>query len=285
MSKNLALIMRSARKYKGITQQELAKALNCSQSALSKMENGVLIPSAPQWFDFCRITEIPPESIVNGFIDRSQRVEVTSAKTNNGHNLPSRYSQNRGMKVRNVVPLLCYICNTYGEETLKSFLKSHKVALDFFVDYDNQVSLNFLYDLFKYFQEQEESTDELLDKIVECIYKPDSHGSLYRTFSKSKTSVDAVKLYVENMDLYQKDFDIELAGEGSSQLELSLNPNDHAHSFKTLKDKDFCEFIEKYFVKSIESISKFSQEKLDLKTKIVDSFIQNGKKTHFLFSW
>ena len=47
---SLGTLMKAARKFKKFNQAEVADAIGCSQSALSKMEHDLLVPSAPQWF-------------------------------------------------------------------------------------------------------------------------------------------------------------------------------------------------------------------------------------------
>ena len=51
-TKKTARIMRAARKRNGLTQSEIAKRLQTSQANISKLENAMLIPSAPEWFEF-----------------------------------------------------------------------------------------------------------------------------------------------------------------------------------------------------------------------------------------
>jgi transcriptional regulator with XRE-family HTH domain len=63
-------LMKAARKFRKFNQSDVADAIGCSQSALSKMEHNLLVPSAPQWFLFARFTAIPPETLETGFIDR-----------------------------------------------------------------------------------------------------------------------------------------------------------------------------------------------------------------------
>ena len=52
----LGPLMKAARKFKKFNQSDVAQAIGCSQSALSKMEHNLLVPSAPQWFLFSRFT-------------------------------------------------------------------------------------------------------------------------------------------------------------------------------------------------------------------------------------
>jgi transcriptional regulator with XRE-family HTH domain len=53
---SLAKVMHDARKEKGFTQSFVAGHIGISQGALSKMERGLLVPSAIQWVEFCRLT-------------------------------------------------------------------------------------------------------------------------------------------------------------------------------------------------------------------------------------
>ena len=46
------------------SQKDVAKALGITQSTLSKMEHGKLIPSAVQWLDFCRLTRVEADSLL-----------------------------------------------------------------------------------------------------------------------------------------------------------------------------------------------------------------------------
>ncbi len=61
-----ALIIKTVRRERGWTQAELATRLGISQSALSKLEAGKLVPSSLLWFSFCAMAEIQPESLVFG---------------------------------------------------------------------------------------------------------------------------------------------------------------------------------------------------------------------------
>ena len=49
------------RKRLGLNQLEVAGILGVSQGAVSKMENAKLEPSAIQWLEFCRRTQVPAD--------------------------------------------------------------------------------------------------------------------------------------------------------------------------------------------------------------------------------
>lgn len=95
-------LMKAARKFKKFNQSDVANAIGCSQSALSKMEHNLLIPNAPQWFLFSRFTSIPPETIETGVIDRHTKVRLNNDSVSLGYKLPKRYRLNRAEKVREV---------------------------------------------------------------------------------------------------------------------------------------------------------------------------------------
>jgi transcriptional regulator with XRE-family HTH domain len=63
----LAKAMFDGRKERGLTQAAVAGHIGISQGALSKMERGLLVPSAIQWVEFCRLTKVR----VDGFMPAS----------------------------------------------------------------------------------------------------------------------------------------------------------------------------------------------------------------------
>ena len=70
----IAKTIKHVRKLKGWTQLESAKIMGISQSAFSKMENAILIPSVHQWFEFCTQAGIPVDSY-----DQSDRLGPTKS--------------------------------------------------------------------------------------------------------------------------------------------------------------------------------------------------------------
>ena len=60
----LAKVMFDARKERSLTQAAVASYIGISQGALSKMERGLLFPSAIQWVEFCRLTKIKTDGFM-----------------------------------------------------------------------------------------------------------------------------------------------------------------------------------------------------------------------------
>lgn len=63
-TEDIAAAMRRLRLRKGLPQKAVADALDISQSTLSKMERGVLEPSAIQWMRFCQLIEEPMDIVL-----------------------------------------------------------------------------------------------------------------------------------------------------------------------------------------------------------------------------
>jgi transcriptional regulator with XRE-family HTH domain len=57
-TQDIARFMRRIRLEKELPQKQIAFALGVSQSTLSKMERGILEPSAIQWMNFCLFVNV-----------------------------------------------------------------------------------------------------------------------------------------------------------------------------------------------------------------------------------
>ncbi len=136
---SLGPIMKAARKFKKLNQSEVAKAIGCSQSALSKMEHNLLIPSAPQWFLFSRFTAIPPETLESGFIDRHLAVKFNSDEVSLGFKIPRKYRNFRAEKVRELYPFMLYLKKHFPDE-LEAFIVESEIDPEFFLDFDNLIN-------------------------------------------------------------------------------------------------------------------------------------------------
>jgi transcriptional regulator with XRE-family HTH domain len=63
--KSIGLLIREVRKSVGMTQVDLAKEMQISQGTLSKLENGLLVPSVIEWYRLCNCTGLSYDSIVD----------------------------------------------------------------------------------------------------------------------------------------------------------------------------------------------------------------------------
>ena len=61
---DIARVLHSFRKKKGMTQKAIAEELGISQSNFSKMENALLQPSAIQWMIFSQLVDVNPSVLI-----------------------------------------------------------------------------------------------------------------------------------------------------------------------------------------------------------------------------
>lgn len=73
---DVSRLLRALRIKRGMTQKAVADELGISQSNFSKMENGLLEPSAIQWMTFCQLMGISTETILQD--KRRQKPAVLS---------------------------------------------------------------------------------------------------------------------------------------------------------------------------------------------------------------
>lgn len=219
---SLGTLMKAARKSKKLNQAEVATAIGCSQLALSKMEHGLLIPSAPQWFLFSRFTAIPPESLEVGTIDRMQELQFTNADTQ-GFKIPRRYRQNRVLKLRVAYAFVRYLELT-DPELYKKYLQAVDLDAEFFVDFDNLSNFQLYLDTLKF------CVDHNLDspQVIRDITKKGQDLRYWSHLRLEKT--DSVKevftAFVSNMSFFHADFKVSLLDNGTS-LKLTYRPELH----------------------------------------------------------
>lgn len=81
--KKIGRLMKVSRKGAHLTQVEVSKKLGIEQGTLSKMENGILMPSAVQWFDFCRIVKIDTDCLLTGKPAPARHLAEPASETSN----------------------------------------------------------------------------------------------------------------------------------------------------------------------------------------------------------
>ena len=160
-------LMKAARKFKKFNQADVAQAIGCSQSALSKMEHNLLVPSAPQWFLFARFTSIPPETLETGIIDRHSKVKFNNDQVSLGFKIPKKYRHQRSEKVREIYPFLQYLEKKMTPPLNKEFMLSTGLEAEFFLDFDNLISFQLFIDTIQYFFSIGKNSPEEIKGIVD----------------------------------------------------------------------------------------------------------------------
>ena len=242
--------MRAARKCVGLNQVEIAQRLGISQSALSKLENGLLVPSAPQWFDFCKISGIVADTLVTGYIERNTPALIESHNLETSFKLARRYRENRGSKARAMLPFLSYFSGHYGEEGLEKFLHSIQVDPDLFMDLDNQINLNFCIDISKQLIRDGRLKPKDIPALAKAVNNPQNHGSLNRFYDGAEGAINRLKVLLLNARYYECNFEYVIEDIKRGSIEFSVKPNRHLADFD-YRDEEignfFCLYKRHYF--------------------------------------
>lgn len=244
--------MRAARKQLGFTQEEIAGRLEISQSALSKLEHGALIPSAPQWFEFCRITGISTESLMTGYIERNQPASLKEGMREGSFKINKRYAVHRGSKVRAMLPFLAYLNASVGEKKYREYFKSVKLDADYFIDLDNQVGLEFCLDLSRYLINQKFLKPNDLQKLVAPVSQPETHGSLHLRYDSNRgNKANLLNVLILNSRHYECNFSYRIEEQKRQHLDLAIEPERHLAPASYRHDPilgDFlCQYKKGYF--------------------------------------
>jgi DNA-binding XRE family transcriptional regulator len=238
--------MRAARKQLSLTQESVAKQLGISQSALSKLERGTLIPSAPQWFEFCRMTEIAPASIKTGVIERMRPAVLEDALRVGSFKLPRKYARRRGSKARALIPFFLFLEQAVGEKAYFDFFKDRKVDADFFIDLDNQIALEFLLDLARVLIDGGHLRPENLPALTVFAGSARTHGSLAADYARQASPLDRVAALLANAGLYECNFRYAIQDRGPRTLDFSIESEAHVDWRRSLADPALSDFLWNY---------------------------------------
>jgi transcriptional regulator with XRE-family HTH domain len=276
---SLGPIMKAARKFKKFNQADVAHAIGCSQSALSKMEHSLLTPSAPQWFLFSRFTAIPPETIETGIIDRHSKVTLNDASVSLGYKLPKRYRINRAQKVREIYPLLTYLEKKIDAEAYPELMRSIGVEPEFFLDFDNIISYQFVIDLMNLFSRLgHDSLKDIQDMVVfgqDHLY----WDGFIDEWKKFKSVKELLKAFGHEQPHFQADFTIQIQ-EMDHHLRIAFVPENHLYHFLKDVGPDTQAFVSSYRKLSLENLIKLTLD-LDVEVREVSEFSKSPLENHF----
>lgn len=250
----LGPIMKAARKFKKFNQADVATAIGCSQSALSKMEHNLLVPSAPQWFLFSRFTSIPPESLEHGIIDRKIKIKFNSEEVSMGFKIPKKYRTLRSEKVRELYPFLNYLEKTLGKEAMSEYLSFTGLDPEFFLDFDNLINFSLMADTMNFILSKRSNRPEVVQEIVSLGQNKlywDHFGVEWLKLGNARAVLTE---FISEQLFFQADFKLHLEELGS-KLTLSYVPELHLKQFKDADD-DLVSFLNEYRRTTIEHLLK-----------------------------
>jgi transcriptional regulator with XRE-family HTH domain len=248
----IAGLMRVARKRSSLTQTAVADGLGISQSALSKMESARLIPSAPQWFTFCEITKISPDCMTLGYIERNKPATLGRGEVEGGFRLPKQFAEFRGSKIRAVMPFVIVFREAFGEEKFNQYLESLKLDPDFFMDLDNQISLNFVLETMRTLVSRGDFKSKDFSKMSRAMVQPRVHGgALYKDLEVAPNPIMRMKSLVGHARQYECNFRYGIAEDAPTRLVLTIEPEPHLEAFDYRNDpvlgNALCLYKQHYF--------------------------------------
>lgn len=251
---DISPLMKAARKFKKFNQSDVANAIGCSQSALSKMEHNLLIPNAPQWFLFSRFTSIPPETIETGIIDRHAPVRLNDESVSLGFKLPKRYRLNRGEKVRMIYPFLTYL-EKIDPDAYKTFTTSLGIDPEFFLDFDNIVSFQLNVDLINLFIRMGKTSVEDIYSLAKLGQDENYWDKFGETWKKLPGVKELLECFAQNQKFFQADFRVEVHSSPNS-IVVGFFPESHLYHFLKDVKEDTKNFLAIYRQQSLIHLIK-----------------------------
>lgn len=246
-------LMKAARKFKKFNQADVAQAIGCSQSALSKMEHNLLIPSAPQWFLFSRFTSIPPEALEIGIIDRHSKVKFNSDEVSLGFKIPKKYRHFRSEKVREIYPFLQYLEKKMTPPQNKEFIQFTGIDTEFFLDFDNLINFQLFLDTCDYFIKLGKNSAADIKGIVNFGQNEIYWNHFGIDWKKLGSPAEVLHEYASKQVFFQTDFQIKVEA-GSDKITVSYYPEYHLKNLSTPISKEQIEFLNHYREATIESL-------------------------------
>jgi transcriptional regulator with XRE-family HTH domain len=245
--------MKAARKFKKFNQADVAQAIGCSQSALSKMEHNLLVPSAPQWFLFARFTSIPPETLETGVIDRHTKVKFNNDQVSLGFKIPKKYRHFRAEKVREIYPFLTYLEKKQNPPQNKEFMLATGLENEFFLDFDNLINFQLFADTIDFFIKLGKNSREEIKGIAR-FGQNDVYWNHYGIEWKKLNNIPAVlNEYAAEQVFFQTDFQMKVET-STGKTTVSYFPEYHLKQISTTVSPEVIQFLNYYREATLENL-------------------------------
>jgi transcriptional regulator with XRE-family HTH domain len=250
-------LMKAARKFRKFNQSDVAHAIGCSQSALSKMEHNLLVPSAPQWFLFARFTAIPPETLETGFIDRHSKVKFNSDQVSLGFKIPKRYRSFRSQKVREIYPFLQYLEKKMSPPLHTEYMNTLSLDPEFFIDFDNLINFQLILDTIDYFIKLGKNTHEDIREIVQ-LGQDEVYWDHYGIEWKKLLDITSVlKEFAKEQVFFQTDFQLKVEVT-LDKTTISYFPEYHLKQLSLNIKRETIDFLNSYREATLENLIRMT---------------------------
>jgi transcriptional regulator with XRE-family HTH domain len=247
-------LLQATRKHLGMNQTALAPQLGLDQSALSRVESGKQMLTAHQWFTFCNIAGISPDSLTFGFVELSGRESAIR--------LPSRYSFEKRSKVRSLLPMLDFAKTTLGERGFNVFLDDRKLDPDYFLNLDAEINFNFTLDLSESLVRKTGMNNKDAEAVTRAASEAASHGTLHHYYDHIYANqVQLMTGFLENFPKYENNFKFEIVDGSSSQLDVAVTPLPHMKEFNYLDNPILGDYLAYYLKGFFQNFSSYGGQK------------------------
>lgn len=213
-TEKISSLIRAARKLAGKNQTEIAQHLGISQSSISKLEKGILLPSVTEWFHFARFVGIPAEeSYEFGFIDHAISEQDPKSAAPQEHyphhhfRIDPLYLKNPGTRIRSLLPLKAVFIERHGKKEWHQKLKDHHLDADVFSVLGFSVGPEVTHLLLKLLN-QRQWKDADFAFLAKSQRLNQIHGRLASIYHSSTNGLSMLESYFENESQYDSHFHI-----------------------------------------------------------------------------
>lgn len=247
-------LVKCARMNLKVSQIDLAKIINCSQSFISKIENGSLVPDAFQWMVLSDFLKFPADSLRYGYLDKGILIKPRDDKRESGFALPKEYQKGRAANLKFIAPLIETLEEVKGENYYRDFLKNQSIDPAFGVNFSHQINYNFFEKTLSETSSSLPSDQELGILCANKFAQERSHGIFWQSYKKQKSSLKSIEIYIRNMKSYQSFWNFEFENITKSKAKIKIKPSNILEEVST-KTNDF---LNEYWPLSLQSFNSIS---------------------------
>ena len=271
-------IIRASRKGHGWTQVGTAQKIGISQSALSKMEAGQLIPSVHQWFEFCIQANIPADSHIMGYLDRMEPVSLHERLSDQGFKVKKPYADFAGSTARSLFPLLRWAEQKLGIEKSEDLWKEMGVDSDYFVDFSNPINFRFYADMTSILKNKGFFKKTDFSKLLQPVSDPKNHGFLSKGYFQASDVETLFKTAFARANYYEVNFEYQIDEVNRKRTVFSARPREHLKSHSQLHLDDCSDFLCDYRGNYFKNLSNSVHVKTTLQTKELSCYFKGADR-------
>lgn len=281
INQRIAQVLRIGRKMRDLNQVEFAQILGISQSFVSKLEKGLMIPDAVLWQNFCDLVSIPYSAMKFGYLDGQQSQRQITALYES-FSLDKRFQDNATICVRSFRPLVSAWITTLGADSLKKFLKKKCYGLD--VDYFGifYAKANFvLFEMIMQGLQDEVKQEKKFQQILVTAYAQiENHGEVFRGVDlKTSSTENLISRFLSQLKNYDTALVLGIFEEknGNALVELDVKMTNLFH-FESTKFEEMTDRYVQSKILQLNGVASFNGEHENVFTLVEKKKSSQGLK-------